>query len=91
MPISGEKAIVPYGRIARAIQRLGIKRVIGSFKLCIDENGHVNTVIPLRSTGIASYDQQLMRGISAWVYSPFISGGRPQPVCTAVTFIYTQR
>jgi protein TonB len=27
----------------------------------------------------------------AWRYYPFLVGGEPTPVCTAVTFIYSQR
>jgi hypothetical protein len=89
--ISGEKMIVPNDAIRRAIAKLHIGRVIGSFKLCLDESGHVSKIDTLRSTRIASYDERLKAAISAWVYSPFLYEGQPRPVCTAVTFIYSQR
>ena len=57
----------------------------------MDEAGVVDMVLPLVSTGYATYDQRLLAGIRAWRYSPFIVDGQPIPVCTSVSFVYTQR
>jgi hypothetical protein len=61
------------------------------FKLCIDETGTVESVLPLRSTGFASYDRRLLGAMMQWQYSPYMADAEPVPVCTGVTFIYTQR
>jgi hypothetical protein len=47
-------------------------------------------VAPLKTTGFPAYDQKIGREIHTWRYRPFWVDGRPQPVCTAVTFIYSQ-
>jgi hypothetical protein len=47
--------------------------------------------MPARSTGIAQYDRQLMAGVRTWVYTPFEVEGVAIPVCTTITFVYTQR
>jgi hypothetical protein len=48
-------------------------------------------VVPLRSTNIPEYDRKIIREMMTWQYSPFLDHGTPVPVCTAVTFIYSQR
>jgi len=56
----------------------------------MDEAGVVDMVVPLVSTGFASYDQKLLAGIRAWRCSPFTVNGEPIPVCTTVSFPYVQ-
>jgi len=70
--------------------RAGKLQVIGSFKLCVDVVGTVTTVNQLKSTGFAAYDAKIMRQMRTWQYRPFMFNGKAVPVCTAVTFIYTQ-
>jgi hypothetical protein len=89
--ISGSKLIVPDDDVKFALRKLGATRLVGSFKLCIDETGHVTHVTTIRSTKAPSYDQKITARLYSWVYAPYIDEGRPTPVCTAVTFIYTQR
>lgn len=89
--ISGEKHIAPDRETQAAIRDVGVRHAIGSFRLCLDETGHVESVLPMRSTGFANYDRTLMSGMRTWVYSPYVVGGEPVPVCTAITFNYTQR
>lgn len=89
--IFGEKLIKPDEDVAKAIQQHGVAQLVGVFKLCIDETGHVTDVTMLRSTRARAYDAKIMRTMKTWVYSPFLNEGRAAPVCTAVTFIYTQR
>ena len=90
--ISGEKMIVPDDVTKTEIQRSGKDRVLGSFKLCIDVSGNVTSVNMMKTTGFPSYDgkiQQKMR--KEWRYRPYAVNGKAVPVCTAVTFIYSQK
>jgi hypothetical protein len=89
--IAGNKAIVPDDDTKSAIRDAGVERVQGSFRLCMDETGKVDSVLPLRSTGFAAYDRRIMGGILSWLYSPYMIDGQAVAVCTSVTFIYTQR
>ena len=46
----------------------------------------------LKSTGFPAYDNKIlskMRG--EWRYKPYMVNGKAVPVCTAVTFIYSQK
>lgn len=89
--VSGEKYIIPDDRTKLDIQLSGVSRVVGAFKLCLDDTGHVEHVTMLRSTGFAAYDDTIVHTISrTWIYLPFMDEGRAAPVCTAVTFIYSQ-
>lgn len=45
----------------------------------------------LRSTGFPAYDEKILRELRQWQYRPFLVNGKPVAVCTAVTFIYSQR
>jgi hypothetical protein len=65
-------------------------RLIGSFKLCIDETGHYESGTVIKSTGLPRYDAKIARTIMQWTYHPYLAGGVAVPVCTAVTFIYSQ-
>ncbi len=90
--ISGEKMISPDDVTKTEIQRSGKDKIVGSFKLCIDLNGGVSSVTMLKSTGFGAYDQKIqgkMRG--EWRYRPYAVNGKAVPVCTAVTFIYSQK
>ena len=62
----------------------------GSFRVCLDESGHVESVLPTTSTGYANYDRELMSTMQGWVYSPYTIDGVAVPVCTHVTFFYSQ-
>jgi hypothetical protein len=88
--IAGEMTIVPDDQTKTAISRARKRRLVGSFKLCITTEGQVASVVMLKSTGFSSYDQKIKRELYTWRYSPFRIDGRPESVCTAVTFIYSQ-
>jgi TonB family protein len=88
--ISGVKNIVPDDVTKVEIQRSGKTKIIGSFKLCIDANGAVLSVAQLKSTGFSAYDTKIKTAMQAWRYKPYTVNGKPVPVCTAVTFIYSQ-
>ena len=84
--------IVPNDVTKTEIQRSGKSKIIGSFKLCINAGGVVTSVKMLKSTGFSAYDNKIqgtMRG--EWRYRPYAVNGRAVPVCTAVTFIYSQK
>jgi hypothetical protein len=86
--IVGDNMVVPDD--ADKVHLFG-KRVIGSFKLCVDETGHYERGVLLKSTGVPRYDAKIARTMMKWVYRPFVVDGVAIPVCTAVTFIYSQR
>ena len=89
--IRGSRLITPDDRTKTAIRHAGGGRLIGTFRVCVDDQGTVESVLPLHSTGFASYDRKLLGNIQQWVYSPFLVDNQPVPVCIAVTFIYQQR
>ena len=89
--IAGEKDIRPDTVTATEINRSGKDRVVGSFKICITVGGEISTVNMVKSTGFASYDSKISSTIrGSWRYRPFNVNGKAVPVCTAVTFIYSQ-
>ena len=89
--IAGTKAIVPEDTDKLYIQQKGIGPLVASFRVCIDEAGAVESVLPTRSSGLTSYDDKLLAGIRGWRYSPYMIDDQPVPVCAHVTFVYSQR
>jgi hypothetical protein len=89
--ISGTRSIAPDDAIKTQIQKSHVDKVTGSFRVCLDETGSVESILPLRSTGYASYDRKITTGIQQWKYTPYLIDNLPAPVCTTVTFIYSQR
>ncbi|HSN30670.1 MAG TPA: hypothetical protein VLT45_30495 [Kofleriaceae bacterium] len=90
--IAGDKMITPDDVTKTEIQRSGKDRVIGSFKLCLTVGGEIQSVNMLKSTGFGAYDQKILSTIrGSWRYRPYNVNGKAVPVCTAVTFIYSQR
>jgi hypothetical protein len=90
--ISGAPYIAPDDDTKTAIMRAPrwVQPIIGSFRVCLDETGRVESVLPMKSTGFPAYDQKLLTGIGLWRYSPYMVDDQPVPVCTAVTFVYSQ-
>lgn len=86
--LTGDKTILPDEVTKTEIERSGKNTVVGSFKLCVDTSGAVTVVSQLKSTGFQAYDNKLAAGMRSWSYKPYLSNGKPTPVCTAVTFIY---
>lgn len=89
--ISGTKAIAPDDLAKMAIQKSRVDRITGTFRVCLDEAGNVESTLPMRSTGYASYDRKITAGIRTWKYAPYLLDNEAVPMCTAVTFIYSQR
>jgi TPR repeat protein len=88
--ILGDAHIVPDDDIKTAIYAAGSPQLIGSFKLCITAGGAVASVAMLKSTGSAAYDRKIERELFGWKYRLFTVDSVPVPVCTAVTFVYSQ-
>ncbi len=89
--IAGEKDIRPSDPTKTEIQRSGKDKIVGSYKLCITVDGAINTISQLKSTGFPAYDGKIQSEMRSWRYRPYMVNGRAVPVCTAVTFIYTQK
>jgi len=89
---SGDPQIVPDDVTKTEIQRSGKDRLLGTFKVCINEAGTVTSVETKRSTGFAAYDNKITSTIrGTWHYRPLLIDGTAAAVCTAVTFAYSQR
>jgi protein TonB len=89
---AGDKNIVPDDVTKTEISRSGKDRIIGSFKLCLTVGGEIQSVNQLKSTGFPAYDQKILSTIKgSWRYKPYNVNGKAVPVCTAVTFIYSQK
>ncbi len=90
--ISGDKMIVPDDVTKTEISRSGKDKIIASYKLCINTSGAVTSVNMLKSSGFPSYDAKIKNKMqNEWKYKPYAVNGRAVPVCTAVTFIYSQK
>jgi periplasmic protein TonB len=90
--ISGEKLIVPDDVTKTEISRSGKDKLVGTYKLCITLDGNISSVTQLKSTGFGAYDSKIQNTIRGeWRYRPFMVNGKAAPVCTAVTFIYSQK
>jgi len=87
----GEINIVPDDDTKTTIGRTGIGRVIGSYRVCLDAQGRVQVVVPLRRSGFTAYDEKIVSTIkNKWQFEPYLDNNHPVPVCSAVTFIYSQ-
>jgi len=89
--IAGNKMIIPNDVTKTEIQRSGKDRIIGSYKLCITTDGNISSIKQLKSTGFGAYDSKILAEMHNWRYRPYLVNGRAVPVCTAVTFVYTQK
>jgi hypothetical protein len=89
--ISGDKEILPDEATQSEVARSGMGSINGSFKVCVTDDGSINTVSLIKSTGFPSYDVKIQSTIrKTWHYRPIIVSGKPTPVCTAVRFVYRQ-
>jgi hypothetical protein len=90
--LAGSKTIVPDDEDKMKIMKAGADGVIGSFMFCFGETGAIDEVRTLDATGLPSYDTKIQRTIATtWKYQPYVFEGKPIRVCTAVTFIYSQK
>jgi len=80
--LTGTEQILPDDATKAAIAKKHVKRVVGTWKLCIDEQGAVSSAKMLKSTGFKSYDHTIGDAVRAWTYSDGAAA------CTTVTFVY---
>ncbi len=85
---SGDGNIMPDDPTMIKIQKSGKKKVVGTFKLCLDTQGAVLSVTPIKSTGFTAYDDKIQREMKQWVYRPYLVNSIPVPVCSVRAFIY---
>jgi hypothetical protein len=88
--IAGTTAIVPDDKTKFAMYQAGLSLVESEFRICVDEAGAIESVLPMRSTGFAGYDARLITAMRQWRYSPYQVDGQPVPVCTQIKFKYRQ-
>jgi hypothetical protein len=91
MRIAGDKRIAPDDETKTRIASSNVRQIVGSFRICLDETGTPESVLPMRTTGYLAYDRKILLALNRWRYKPFLHDGKPTPVCTAITFIYSQR
>lgn len=91
--LSGDPRIVPdeatRQQIASSAAVHNDTHIVGSFRLCVDRHGEVSRVQVVKSTRFEAYDQTIVGGMHGWTYRPFLVDGKPTPVCSMVTYIYT--
>ena len=63
-----------------AIHDARVSKIVTTFRLCLDDTGHVESVLPMRSRGFAAYDRRLIARMRTWVYSPYLVDDQPVPV-----------
>jgi hypothetical protein len=89
--ISGETMIAPPDVVKTQMMRDDHKRTVGAFKICLSESGQVSSVTMIASTKYPAYDALLMSTMRTWLYHPYMIGGQPAPVCSAVSFVYSMQ
>jgi hypothetical protein len=69
----------------------GKTQTIGVAKVCIGDDGGIDSVKLMKSTGYADYDAKLLGEMRGWRYTPYKVNGEAVPFCTAVTIVYKMR
>ncbi|MEO8842868.1 MAG: hypothetical protein ABI591_10620 [Kofleriaceae bacterium] len=87
--IRGSKVILPDAPTKTKIAETASRRVIASFKLCLDDKGAPHGITVIKPSGYDAYDQKIMREMANWAYKPYVVAGSAVPVCTAITFVYS--
>ena len=87
--LSGDTQVHPPDTVKTEMLRDGKDRAIGVLKLCIATDGGISSVAIASSTRYPAYDARLVSAARAWRYQPYRLDGRPLPVCSTVTFVYT--
>lgn len=90
--IAGIKHIMPDNATATRMYRLKVSTVRAGIKLCLAADGTNTSTTILTSSGFGDYDRKIITTIrDTWKYRPFTRNGIAMPVCTSITFIYSQR
>ena len=89
--ISGRTLITPDIDTQKDMANRRLSHLHASLRVCLDETGHVESVLPVQSSGYANYDARLIGTIRTWVYSPLQVDGEARPFCTMVSFHFKGR
>jgi hypothetical protein len=90
--IAGDRTITPDSATVDAISRAGTDKLVSTYKICITATGAIDLVSQMKGSGYPLYDEKIRNAIrSEWRYRPYVVDGKPQAVCTAVRFIYSQK
>jgi protein TonB len=89
--ISGEKSIQPDDMTKIQMQRDAKDRIDSNYKMCLSKTGEIASINMMKSSGYPEYDRKIQGKMQEWRYKPYLVNGEPSPVCTVITFIYTQR
>jgi protein TonB len=87
--LASNTTIEPADNVQHQMMRDEVKRASSVIKVCIAADGAVATTAVARSSGYPAYDQQLVAGVRAWRYRPYMVNGQPTPACSAVAFAFT--
>ncbi|WP_428269646.1 energy transducer TonB [Haliangium sp.] len=89
--VAGEKNIQPDDTVKIQMQRDGKSRIVGVFKMCLNKAGGVSSIDMVKSSGYPDYDRKIRSKMQEWRYQPYMVNGQAIPVCSSITFIYSQR
>jgi TonB family protein len=87
--IAGEREIHLPPPVLHAMQDKGLTRAIIAIKLCISSKGEPTSVELIRGSGYAEADQNVIKKVNDWRFTPYTVSGKAVPVCTAVMFNYS--
>jgi hypothetical protein len=89
--IAGSFRILPDEAMRIAMFKARKSRVVAMFTVCLSATGAITEIRQDRKSDLPDYDDKIQRVIrETWRYRPFEVNGKPAPICTAVTFIYSQ-
>jgi periplasmic protein TonB len=88
--IAGEAQIAPTDDVKLQIRRDGRNRVVPVVRMCLTASGGISSLNLIKSSGYPAYDRRILSKMREWRYRPFMVNEKAVPVCTSVTFIYTQ-
>jgi hypothetical protein len=86
--IAGKLEITPDEKTKKAILASKKNRLVGSWKLCLNNRGAISEVTVLKGTGVPAYDAKVESDMRGWRYRPWLVDGKAVPICTVVTVIY---
>jgi protein TonB len=89
--VAGEKNIQPDDTTKIQMQRDGKTQIVANYKMCLTKGGEIASINMVKSSGYPDYDRKINSKMQEWRYEPFLVNGEPSPVCTSITFIYSQR
>lgn len=87
--VQGEKNILPPRNEAWGMCKAGLTQVTARLCLCVSETGVPTKIMFAEFSGAREWDRRLFETMRSWRYTPYVGqSGKPEPVCTGVTFHY---